>query len=198
MLVLWPRRTTDRFKIRDFISGSVWLLPSYHLYKKRINRQRSEMTRRFRGNVGPCTLSGRTLHRKIKRDNKIARFGPLLWHRPKRSEPWSLLMMLIRKGRKVSRIIGCILLTLTVFAVTGFALLVSLGSGVVTKRKPQPYERCLASQAGFLNDPKAYHAAMFERARQGNSRPRPAQQCEYRLAPVMARLQLVLRLSNAD
>ena len=80
--------------------------------------------------------------------------------------------MLIRKGRKVSRIIGCILLTLTVFAVTGFALLVSLGSGVVTKRKPQPYERYLASQAGFLNDPKAYHAAMFERARQGNSRPR--------------------------
>ena len=36
-------------------------------------------------------------------------------------------MMLIRKGRKVSRIIGCILLTLTVFAVTGFALLVLIG-----------------------------------------------------------------------
>jgi hypothetical protein len=48
--------------------------------------------------------------------------------------------MLIRKGRKVSRIIGCILLTLTVFAVTGFALLVSLGSGVVTKRKPQHWD----------------------------------------------------------
>jgi hypothetical protein len=30
-----------------------------------------------------------------------------------------------------------------------------------------PYERHLASQAGFLNDPKAYHGAMFERARQG-------------------------------
>jgi hypothetical protein len=35
--------------------------------------------------------------------------------------------MLIRKGRKVSRIIGCILLTLTVFAVTGFVLLVLIG-----------------------------------------------------------------------
>ena len=40
MLVLWPRRTTDRFKIRDFISGSVWLLASYHRAKKRINGPR--------------------------------------------------------------------------------------------------------------------------------------------------------------
>jgi hypothetical protein len=65
--------------------------------------------------------------RKIKRNNKIARFGSSLWHRPKRFEPWSLLMMPIRKGRKVSRIIGCIPLTLTVFPVTGFVLLVLIG-----------------------------------------------------------------------
>jgi hypothetical protein len=29
------------------------------------------------------------------------------------------------------------------------------------------YERYRASGAGFPNDPKAYHGAMFERARQG-------------------------------
>jgi hypothetical protein len=86
--------------------------------------------------------------------------------------------MPIRKGRKVSRIIGCILLTLTVFAVTGFVLLVLIGLwGCYEKEATAlgfggPYERYLASQAGFLNDPNAYHVAMFERARQGNSRPR--------------------------
>jgi hypothetical protein len=34
-----------------------------------------------------------------------------------------------------------------------------------------PYERYLASQAGFLNDSKAYHAAMFERAPKGVDGP---------------------------
>jgi hypothetical protein len=81
--------------------------------------------------------------------------------------------MPIRKGRKVPRIIGRILLTLTVFAVTGFVLLVLIGLwGRYEKEATAlgfggPYERYLASQAGFLNDPKAYHAAMFERVRQG-------------------------------
>ena len=81
--------------------------------------------------------------------------------------------MPIRKGRKVPRIIGRILLTLTVFAVTGFVLLVLIRLwGCYEKEATAlgfsgPYERYLASQAGFLNDPKAYHAAMFERVRQG-------------------------------
>src|ERR1700730_16622486 len=87
--------------------------------------------------------------------------------------PWSLSSMPIRKGRKVPRIIGRILLTLTVFAVTGFVLLVLIGLWDRYEKEATalgfsgPYERYLASQAGFLNDPKAYHAAMFERAPQG-------------------------------
>jgi hypothetical protein len=77
------------------------------------------------------------------------------------------------EGRKVPRIIGRILLTLAVFAVTGFVLLVLIGLWDRYEKEATalgfsgPYERYLASQAGFLNDPKAYHAAMFERAPQG-------------------------------
>ena len=77
------------------------------------------------------------------------------------------------EGRKVPRIIGRILLTLAVYAVTGFVLLVLIGLWDRYEKEATalgfsgPYERYLASQAGFLNDPKAYHAAMFERAPQG-------------------------------
>jgi hypothetical protein len=77
------------------------------------------------------------------------------------------------EGRKVPRIIGRILLTLAIFAVTGFVLLVLIGLWYRYEKEATalgfsgPYERYLASQAGFLNDPKAYHAAMFERAPQG-------------------------------
>ena len=57
--------------------------------------------------------------------------------------------------------------------VTGFVLLVLIGLWDRYEKEATalgfsgPYERYLASQAGFPNDPKAYHAAMFERARQG-------------------------------
>ena len=81
--------------------------------------------------------------------------------------------MPIRKGRKVSRIIGRILLTPAVFAVTGFVLLVLIGLWDRYEKEATalgfsgPYERYLASQAGFPKSPEAYHAAMFEGARQG-------------------------------
>ena len=81
------------------------------------------------------------------------------------------------EGRKVPRIIGRILLTLAIFAVTGFVLLVLIGLWDRYEKEATalgfsgPYERYLASQAGFLNDPKAYHAAMFERAPQGVDGP---------------------------
>ena len=81
--------------------------------------------------------------------------------------------MLIVRAAKVPRIIDRILLTLAVFAVTGFVLLVLIGLWDRYEKEATalgfsgPYERYLASQAGFPNDPKAYHTAMFERARQG-------------------------------
>ena len=76
-------------------------------------------------------------------------------------------------GAPMSRIIGRILLTLALLAVTGFVLLVLIGLWDRYDREATtfgfsgPYERYLASQAGFPKDPKAYHAATLEGARQG-------------------------------
>ena len=65
--------------------------------------------------------------------------------------------------------IGRILLTLAVLAVTGFVLLVLIGLWDRYEQETaaadfRRYERCLASQAGFSSDPKARAAAEAERA----------------------------------
>ena len=68
--------------------------------------------------------------------------------------------------------IGRVLLTLTALAVTGFVLLVLIGLWDRYEKETAAlgfsgiYERYLASQAGFADDPKAYRAAVeVERAR---------------------------------
>jgi hypothetical protein len=68
--------------------------------------------------------------------------------------------------------IGRILLALAVLAVTGFVLLVLIGLWDRYEQETAAlgfsgiYERYLASQAGFADDPKAYRAAVeAERAR---------------------------------
>jgi hypothetical protein len=78
-----------------------------------------------------------------------------------------------RKRRTMARMIRHILLTLVVLAVTGFMLLVLIGVWDRYEKEAAalgfsgPYERYLASRAGFPNDPKAYRAAAeAERARQ--------------------------------
>jgi len=70
--------------------------------------------------------------------------------------------------------IGRILLSLAAFALAGFVLLVLVGlwDGYEQETKALGfsglYERYLASQAGFADDPKAYRAALeAERARTG-------------------------------
>jgi hypothetical protein len=73
----------------------------------------------------------------------------------------------------MARMIGRILLTLAVLAVTGSVLLALIGFGDRYEKETKAlgfsglYERYLASQAGFPDDPKAYRAAKAERARQG-------------------------------
>jgi hypothetical protein len=65
-----------------------------------------------------------------KRHQGVAGFEPRFRHRPNvpiERYAGRCSSMPIRKGRKVSRIIGRILLTLAVFAVTGFVLLVLIG-----------------------------------------------------------------------
>jgi hypothetical protein len=69
----------------------------------------------------------------------------------------------IRTGRTVARIIGRILLTLGVLAVTGFVLLVLIG---LWDRYEQE-TAALTSQAGFSIDPNARAAAEAKRGRQG-------------------------------
>jgi len=60
--------------------------------------------------------------------------------------------------------IGRILLTLALLAVAGFVLLVLIGLWDRYEQETAalgfsgPYERYLASQAGFADDPKAYRA----------------------------------------
>ncbi len=80
--------------------------------------------------------------------------------------------------------IGRILLTLAVLAVTGFVLLVLIGLWDRYEQETAAlgfsgiYERYLASQAGFSSDPKARAAAEAERARQaavGREQLAPAQ-----------------------
>ena len=68
--------------------------------------------------------------------------------------------------------IGRILLTLAVLAVAGFVLLVLIGLWDRYEHETAAlgfngiYERYLASQAGFADDPKAYRAVVeAERAR---------------------------------
>ena len=68
--------------------------------------------------------------------------------------------------------IGRILLTLAVLAVAGFVLLVLIGLWDRYEQETAAlgfngiYERYLASQAGFADDPKAYRAVVeAERAR---------------------------------
>jgi hypothetical protein len=68
--------------------------------------------------------------------------------------------------------IGRILLTLAVLAVAGFVLLVLIGLWDHYEQETAAlgfdgiYERYLASQAGFADDPKAYRAVVeAERAR---------------------------------
>ena len=77
--------------------------------------------------------------------------------------------MPICTGCTVARMIGRILLTLAVLAVTGFVLLVLIGLWDRYEQETaaadfRRYERCLASQAGFSSDPKARAAAEAERA----------------------------------
>jgi hypothetical protein len=78
-----------------------------------------------------------------------------------------------RKRRTMARMIGRILLALAVLAVTGSVLLALIGFGDRYEKETKAlgfsglYERYLASQAGFPDDPKAYRAAKAERARQG-------------------------------
>jgi hypothetical protein len=74
----------------------------------------------------------------------------------------------------MARMIGRILLTLAVLAVTGSVVLALIGFGDRYEKETKAlgfsglYERYLASQAGFPDDPKAYRAAVkSERARQG-------------------------------
>ena len=78
--------------------------------------------------------------------------------------------MPICTGCIVARMIGRILLTLAVLAVTGFVLLVLIGLWDRYEQETaaadfRRYERCLASQAGSSSDPKARAAAEAERAR---------------------------------
>ena len=62
--------------------------------------------------------------------------------------------------------IGRILLTLALLAVAGFVLLVMIGLWDGYERETKAlgfsgtYERYLASQAGFADDPKAYRAVV--------------------------------------
>ena len=71
------------------------------------------------------------------------------------------------------RIIGRVLLTLALLAISGFVLLVLIGLWDRYEKEATafgfsgPYERYLASHAGFPNDARAYHAAMFAGARRG-------------------------------
>jgi hypothetical protein len=73
--------------------------------------------------------------------------------------------------------IGRILLTLAVLAVAGFVLLVLIGLWDRYEQETAAlgfngiYERYLASQAGFADDPKAYRAVVeAERARAAGMR----------------------------
>jgi hypothetical protein len=65
--------------------------------------------------------------------------------------------MSVRTGRRVPGTIGRILLTLAVLAVTGFVLLVLIGLWDRYEKEATalgfsgPYERHLASQAGFCS-----------------------------------------------
>src|SRR6516165_4613449 len=78
----------------------------------------------------------------------------------------------IREGRRVVRIIPRVLLTLAVLALGGFVLLVLIGLWDRYEKETAAlgfsgiYERYVAWQAGFADDPKAYRAAVeAERAR---------------------------------
>jgi len=73
-----------------------------------------------------------------------------------------------RSSPTLARIFGRILLTGAVFAAAGFVLLVLVGLGDRYEKETKAlgftgaYERYLAWQAGFPNDPKAYRAAKGE------------------------------------
>ena len=80
-------------------------------------------------------------------------------------------------GAWVARMIGGILLGFAALAVACFVLLVLIGLWDRYSQETEAlgfngiYERYLASQAGFPDDPKAYRAAAeAERARQGVGR----------------------------
>ena len=68
----------------------------------------------------------------------------------------------------MARIFGRILFTLALFAAAGFVFLVLVGLGDRYEKETKalgftgPYERYLAWQAGFPNDPKAYRAAKVD------------------------------------
>ena len=72
----------------------------------------------------------------------------------------------MRKARRVARMMFRILLTLAVLAVIGFVLLVLIGLWDRYEKETAAlgfsgiYERYLASQAGFADDPKAYRAVI--------------------------------------
>ena len=82
------------------------------------------------------------------------------------------------RGAEVPRMIGRILLTLAAVTVTGFVLLVLVGFWDRYEKEATalefsgPYERYLATQAGFPNDPRAYRAsAKTQSAGQALDRP---------------------------
>ena len=83
---------------------------------------------------------------------------------------WSLSVDSHRTGRTVARMIGRILLTLGVLAVTGFVLLVLIGfwdrhEQEITASLSRIYDRYLALQAGFPSNPRARAGIEPERAR---------------------------------